>query len=153
MKRLIALLLCCVASSAAADTTRLSGIVRNTSGKPIASLDIHFYRRNGDGFSHLTATTAADGRWTIDLPPGEWRGAAKTDDVISRGYFCEPGFIWCGEAGELCDGVIGDWPPLWGGGEIIWTQSTIPNSLTSFSFPPARPSTWRNHARPTPVWR
>ena len=139
MKTPALLLLACLSLPAAAQqqtTTRLSGIIRDNAGKRIAELTIHFYQRSGTGFNHLTTTTAANGTWTIDLPPGEWRGAAHTDDILSRGYFCEPGFIWCGLEGELCGGD--PFPPLWGGGEIVWNPVRDPGNVV-FTVVPTRP--------------
>jgi len=140
MKRLIALLLCGAATTAMADT-RLSGIVRNTKGTPIASLDLHFYQREGKKFNHLKATTGTDGKWSINLPPGEWRGAANTDDLLAQGYFCGPGFMVCGEPDSIDCGVVGiiGWPPLWGGGEIIWTPIDDPG-FVNVTIVPTRPT-------------
>jgi|GEM_PF-3716158 len=137
VKTLISLLLCCAATLASAETTRLSGVVRNTTGKPIPGLELHFYHRNGLAFDHVSTTTAKNGAWAIDLPPGEWRGAARTDDILGRGYFCFPGFIWCGDAGELCDG--GAWPPLWGGGFIEWNPVIDPIDV-NITLVPTRPT-------------
>ncbi len=127
-----ALLLVSFAVPAAAQTT-LSGLVRNTSGERIAGLTIHFYKHTGEGFEHLSVTTAANGTWSIALPAGEWRGAARTDDLLTRGYFCAPGFIWCPEE---CSG--GDWPDLWGGGLIEWEPIELPG-LIDVTVVPTRP--------------
>lgn len=81
--------------------THFSGTVRNTGQQPIADLTLHFYRRLESGFKHRTAVTAPNGSWRIDLPDGEWRGATHTDDVLARGYFCMPGFVWCGEPADV----------------------------------------------------
>lgn len=137
MKTLTLFLVLCTAAAVAADNTRLSGIVRNTTGKPIAGLVIHFYHRNGLTFDHLTATTAANGTWAIDLPQGEWRGAAHTDDVLARGYFCAPGFVWCGNDGGLCGS---DWPSLWGGGVIEWNPLIDPFVGVRLTLVPTRPT-------------
>jgi hypothetical protein len=126
----------CLPGPARAQSTRLNGVIRDTSGKRIADLSLHFYKRNGAGFDHLTATSAANGTWTIDLPPGEWRGAAHSDDILRRGYFCFPGFVWCGETGELCGGE--PFPPLWGGGVIEWDPVVNPG-LVSVVIVPTRP--------------
>ena len=134
MNPLPAILLLCTAATLAADT-RLAGAVRNTAGYPVTALTMHFYRRITTGFEHRTATTGADGKWSIDLPPGEWRGAASTDDLLARGYFCEPGFIWCGEAGQ-CDG--GEWPGLWGPGLIVWDPVIDPGAV-NLTVVPTRP--------------
>jgi hypothetical protein len=132
MNKLTVFLILGTATMADAGTTRLAGMVRNTSGQPIEGLTIHFYQRSGPAFNHLTATTAPSGKWSLELPPGEWRGAAKTDDVLARGYFCVPGFIWCGETGELCDD---QWPPLWGGGIIDWNPVNDPVDVTLILVP------------------
>jgi hypothetical protein len=120
MKSLIAILVLFTAGPAAAQTTqRVSGTVRDTSGARIANLTLHFYQKKGKkDFTHLTTVTAANGMWFIDLPPGVWRGAAHSDDILRRGYFCFPGFVWGG--GE-CPPVDPAWPALWGGGEVEWT--------------------------------
>jgi len=136
MKTLIAFLILFTAGIVRGETTRhLSGMVRNTQGLPIRGLTIHFYQKNGASFTHLTAVTALNGRWSIDLPPGEWRGAASTDDLLSRGYFCGPGFVWCdGGCGEVIP-----WPPLWGGGEIIWTPVDGDPGQVDLTIVPTRP--------------
>jgi len=141
MKTLICLLFCCAATIVGANTARLSGIVRNTMGKPIAGLVLHFYHPNGLAFDHLAATTAKDGRWVIDLPPGEWRGAARTDDVLARGYFCAPGIPVCiGMDNSIVECEAGmDWPPLWGGGEILWTTISDPRFI-DVTLVPTRPT-------------
>jgi hypothetical protein len=136
MKTFVLLLLACLSAAADAQTTRLSGTVRDNSGKRISDLTLHFYKRNGAAFDHLTVVTAANGTWSIDLPPGEWRGAANSDDILRRGYFCFPGFIWCGDAGELCGGD--PFPPLWGDGEIIWNPVGDPG-LINVTVIPTRP--------------
>lgn len=137
MKTLIALFILFTAGLTGAGTTRhLTGLVRNVPGSPIANLTIHFYQKNGESFTHLTATTGVNGRWAIDLPPGVWRGAASTDDILSRGYFCGPGFVWCGDG--PC-GVDPGWPPLWGGGEIVWTPIEGDPGEVTLIIVPTRP--------------
>jgi len=126
--------------------TLLAGKIRNAQGSPIAGLTIHFYRNNGAGFDHQTAVTGADGKWQIDLPPGTWRGAAHTDDLLARGYFCYPGFVWRGESGDfgndfgIVEGRIDriDFPPLWGGGLIEWNPVIDPLRIVA-SVIPTRP--------------
>jgi len=137
MKTLTILLLLAAVLPAAAETTsRLAGTISNSAGQPIAGLAIHFYKRNVSTFDHLTTSTAADGKWSMVLPPGEWRAAAHTDDLLARGYFCEPGFIWCGEAGDRCGG--GGWPPLWGPGFIDW-RPVIDPGFIHVTVIPTRP--------------
>jgi hypothetical protein len=139
MKSLIVFLMLFCAAAAGAETThRLTGFVRDTGGTPIVNLTIHFYQKNGKTFKHLTAVTGANGLWTVELPPGEWRGAAHTDDILSRGYFCEPGFIWC-DTGDCIGGGGSDWPPLWGGGEIIWDPIAVNPGLVILTIVPTRP--------------
>ena len=66
MKTLSILLLLTSMLPATAETTsHLAGAIRNTAGQPIAGLTLHFYKRNVASFDHLTATTAADGAWSI----------------------------------------------------------------------------------------
>jgi hypothetical protein len=136
MKTLIAFLVLFTAGIVSGETNRhLSGTVRNTQGLPIGGLTIHFYQKNGKSFTHLTTVTAANGRWAIDLPPGEWRGAANTNDLLSRGYFCGPGFVWCDvNCGDVING-----PPLWGGGEIIWTPIIGDPGQVDLTIVPTRP--------------
>jgi len=138
MKTPALLLLACLSLPAVAQqsATRLSGTIRDNSGKRIADLTLHFYKRNGAGFDHLTATTAENGTWSIDLPPGEWRGAARSDDILRRGYFCFPGFMWCGDAGDLCGGD--PFPPLWGDGLIDWKPVPNPGNI-NLTVIPTRP--------------
>jgi len=135
MKTIVLLLSACLATTATAQTTRLSGTVHDTAGKRIAALTLHFYKHNGAAFDHLTVTTAANGTWSIDLPPGEWRGAANSDDILRRGYFCFPGFIWCGDSGTACGEPF---PPLWGGGELIWNPVVDPG-IINVTVVPTRP--------------
>ena len=140
MKTLIAILVLFVAGAATAAETirRLSGIVNDTSGARIANLTLHFYQKNGKTFNHLSTVTAANGVWSIELPPGVWRGAANSDDILKRGYFCFPGFVWCGDGGGAC-GVDPGWPPLWGGGEIIWTPIDGNPGIVTITVVPTRP--------------
>ncbi len=119
--------------------TLLAGKIRNAQGSPNGGLTIHFYRANGTGFDHQTAVTGADGKWQIDLPPGTWRGAAHTDDLLARGYFCETGFVWCGDSGEYCiGGGRNNFPPLWGGGLIEWKPVIDPLRIV-LTVIPTRP--------------
>ena len=135
MKTFSAILLLCATASATADT-RLAGIVRDTAGQRIAGLAIHFYRHHATGFDHLTVTTTTTGAWSIDLPAGEWRAAAQSDDILKRGYFCFPGFVWCGETDGMCGGEA--WPPLWGGGFIDWNPVINPGQI-NLTIVPTRP--------------
>ena len=134
MKLITAVLLLSSPLSMAADT-RFAGRVGNTKGEPVAQLTIHFYRRLETGFEHRTAATGADGRWQIDLPEGDWRGAAHSDELLSRGYFCFPGFVWCGDNNELCED---QWPPLWGGGLVEWNPVITPGQIF-LTVVPTRP--------------
>ena len=137
MKTLTLLLLFTAMLPAAAESTsRLAGTIRNSTGQPIAGLTIHFYKRNVASFDHVTTSTAADGKWSIELPPGEWRGAAHSDDILKRGYFCFPGFVWCGDAGDQCG--VGGWPGLWGPGFIDWNPVIDPG-LINLTVIPTRP--------------
>ena len=125
--------------AAAEGTSHLAGTVRNIAGLPIGGLTLHFYHRKVAGFDHLTTITAADGKWSMELPPGVWRGAAHTDDLLARGYFCEPGFVWCGGAGDQCGGeVVQVWPPLWGPGFIEWNRINVPANII-LTVIPTRP--------------
>ncbi len=135
MKTLSAILLLCATVSYAADT-RLAGIVRDTTGQRLAGLTIHFFHRHASGFDHLTVTTGTNGAWSIELPAGEWRAAAQSDDILKRGYFCFPGFVWCGAEGGTCDGEA--WPPLWGGGFIDWNPVINPGQI-NLTVVPTRP--------------
>jgi len=135
----VLLLLACTALPAAAQYSRLNGVVRNSSGQPIAGLTIHFYQRTGETFAHRTVSTGADGTWSIELPPGDWRGAARTDDLLALGYFCAPGMPVCINAnGELTECPPDAWPPLWGGGEIFWNPILNPG-LIDITVVPTRP--------------
>lgn len=132
----VLLLLACTALPAAAQYSRLNGVVRNSSGERISSLTLHLYQRTGETFAHRTVNTAADGTWSIELPPGLWFGAAHADDLLARGYFCEPGFIWCDVPGGCTMEAI----PigLWGGGEIVWNPILNPG-LIDITVVPTRP--------------
>lgn len=132
----ILLLLASLLPAAAENPSRLAGTIHNPAGQPIAGLTIHFYKRSAAGFDHLTTSTAVDGTWSIELPPGEWRGAAHSDDILKRGYFCFPGFIWCGEAGDQCGGDV--WPPNWGPGIIDWNPVIDPGNI-NLTVIPTRP--------------
>lgn len=136
MKTILASLL--LTAPFALGDTRFAGTVKNLKREPIADLTLHFYRRLESGFEHRTVVTSPNGSWQIILPDGEWRGAANTDDVLARGYFCIPGFVWCGGSGELCGGEA--WPPLWGGGVIDWpgTPITLPEEI-NLTVIPTRP--------------
>ena len=115
MKFLAAGLLLLCSPLAVSAGTLLAGRVRNTKGQPIAGLTIHLYRSNGAVYDHETALTGADGKWSVEVPPGEWWGAARPDELLARGYFCLPGFVWCPECGSFENPVN-----LWGGGVIEW---------------------------------
>jgi hypothetical protein len=120
---------------------RWAGAFLDVSGVPVGGLDIHFWRPNGVHWEHRVARTAANGTWAIDLPVGGWRGAARPDELLARGYFCEPGSFlqWsstCLSARLIpenglfevlpCDPLVGTWSePLWGLGAIEWQQVTL----------------------------
>jgi len=130
-----AILLLVTAAAALADT-RLAGSIRDPDGAPVAAVTLHFYRAHATGFDHVAVTTGDDGSWSIDLPPGEWRASAHSDAILARGFFCFPGFVWCGEAAGGCGGGI--WPPLWGGGLIDWTPVIDPGEI-DLTLVPTRP--------------
>lgn len=128
--------LACTVLSAAAQNSRLNGVVRNTAGQRISGLTLHLYQRTGETFAHRSVTTAADGTWSIELPPGLWYGAAKSDDLLGRGYFCFPGFVWCDSLN--CDPQIELPPDLWGEGAIVWNPLLDPG-LIDITIVPTRP--------------
>ena len=125
MKFLAAGLLLLCSPLAVSAGTLLAGRVRNTKGQPITGLTIHLYRSNGAGYDHETALTGADGKWSVEVPPGEWWGAARPDELLARGYFCAPGFVWCPEL-VLCENPGN----VWGGGVIEWFQVEVPGEWT-----------------------
>lgn len=131
------------------------GIFRDVVGKPLADLEMHCWRPNGAVWQHRSTRTDNNGVWSIELPVGDWRIAARPDELLARGYFCEPGSVvgspWtCANA--QFDPVTGQFMVvecdpstfpavgiLWGPGSIEWTPSPedAPIILTAV---PTRPS-------------
>lgn len=121
--------------------TVLARKVRNTLGQPIAGLTIHLYRANGTGYDHKTVLTGPDGKWSVEVPSGEWWGSAHSAELLARGYFCFPGFMLCQQT-PSCGSLGG----LWGEGVIEWNPVVNPGNIV-LTVVPTRPDLEVENAR------
>ena len=116
-----------------------TGMVRNTAGQPIAGLTLHFVAGSGPAAVHLTATTGSDGIWRATLPDLPWRAAPRSAELLTRGYFCFPGFVWCPPELGGCTQQAFPIDP-WGPGLIEWNPIIIPGLPIISIVVPTRPS-------------
>ena len=138
MIRLAVLTFALTCAAAGADSPWM-GMVRNTAGQPIAGLTLHFVAGSGPAAVQLTATTGPDGIWRASLPDLPWRAAPRSAELVARGYFCFPGFVWCPP--ELGDCTMEGQPfDPWGPGLIEWNPIIIPGLPIVSIVVPTRPS-------------
>ena len=78
------LLVGCDAADPSADLT-LAGTVTNSYGRPVAAATVSFDARDEDDPTYVTATTGADGRYSLAVPPGSYTIVTAADGYNPTG--------------------------------------------------------------------
>lgn len=81
----------------------LSGFVIDDSGVPVDGILIHAQSGTGADQMLVSGRTADDGSYALEVPDASRAWLVVTDEreLLERGYFCVPGFVWQG--GEEVD--------------------------------------------------
>ncbi|MFT4641252.1 MAG: hypothetical protein ACI8T1_004589 [Verrucomicrobiales bacterium] len=73
-------------------------------------------------------TTDPEGRFSIEVPSGRWTGIPDEIELLKRGYFCLPGFVWEPEIVVDDTGIVP--------GEIILFESPVDMELIAVPITP-----------------
>lgn len=91
---LSALILCTGFTALAEDTITLSGCIRDGVDVPLGNLTLDLTGQVDGETLTTSVKTDADGKFSIEVPQGEWKGVPDEEELLTLGYFCLPGFEW-----------------------------------------------------------
>ena len=78
----------------AAEVVTLSGWIHDKAGNPLAGITLVLSGIVEEKKLAKSLITDSEGKFSIEVPSGNWIGIPDEIELLERGYFCMPGWEW-----------------------------------------------------------